>query len=281
MLYMFAIMGMATSLLGGVTFPVVPSGEAWAFRFAPKSADYYWDYGARLHIDLIEWDDIRVFGSLLYRSTAGYDATQEVTHFDPIYAFYHQVVGMEYRRWGAIGFISIHRDCLHDIDRKSHLSEFWTTVRLGAGNYNPYRESTWRMNPRMRHPNAWEQTAQDIFEEIPKVKVRFLYCGWAGPTLGPELLPILHENNSYDGEVAVMLGCVGSYGKTVCTVRGLGRIQWSQEPDSPHHEIDVRIEIGRVSPYGSLRLVYGRRFRDTRPIRPADQKAYWGVRYMF
>jgi len=260
-LSILALCGMVFPALGAVHFPLTPSVDAWVYRYVPKSFDYYWDYGVRLHIDLIQVGDLGGFGSLLYRSTAGYDATQTVTHFNPIYAFYHQAIGIEYRHWGATAFVSVHRDCLHDIDRESHLSEFWTTVRFGLGNCNPYRESIWRGT----------KTSQ----------VRFLYCGWGGPTLSPNVMAILKENNSYKGEIAGMLGAVGTYRGWVSTIQGFARLQWSELPSSPHHEINIRLELGREGSTGSIRLVYSRLFRDTRPIRPADQKGYWGFRFVF
>jgi hypothetical protein len=265
--YILGILGLAFPVLGAVTFPLTPSGEVWAVRFAPKTSDYYWDYGARLNIDLIQIGDFGGFGSLLYRSTAGYSATQTVTHFDPIYAFYHQAIGVEIRHWGAMGFVAVHRDCLHDIDRESNVSEFWTTVRIGLGNCNPYRESIWRGNSKGVQLNA--------------PTLQFLYCGWGGPTLSPELLGILKEHNSYKGEIAAMLGAVGIYRGWVATMQGFARMQWSNLASSPHHEINMRLELGRYGAAGSWRLIYGRLFRDTRPIRPADQKVYWGIRFVF
>jgi len=268
-LSIFTISGLIFPIQGAVRFPLTPSVDAWVYRYVPKSFDYYWDYGVRLHIDLIQIGDLGGFGSLLYRSTAGYDAMQTVTHFDPIYAFYHQAIGIEYRHWGATGFVAVHRDCLHDIDRESHLSEFWTTVRFGLGNCNPYRESIWR-------GSGYQKQGRD--EARPSIY--FLYCGWGGPTLSPNLMATLKENNSYKGEIAGMLGMVGTYQGWVSTIQGFARLQWSDLPLSPHHEINMRLELGREGSVGSIRLVYSRLFRDTRPIRPADQKGYWGFRFV-
>ena len=274
-------LAIALPLQGAVTFPNAPSGEAWALRYAPKSSDYFWDYGARLAIDMVQWDHAGLFSSLLFRSTAGYDATQEVTYFDPIYLFYHQAIGVSYRRWGIFSFASIHRDCLHDIDRGSSKSEYWTTVRFGLGNFNPYMETAWRgiMVPKSRYPAV--RLVNQVFEGDQTLQTRFLYSVWAGPTVGSEASLILDENNSYLGEAAMMVGLVVEYRGWVGNVKGFTRVQWSEELDSPHHEIDVKLELGRKSVFGDWRLVFGRRFRDTRPIRPADQKSYWGVRYMF
>jgi hypothetical protein len=281
MLLLLLALAFALPVHGAATFPSAPSGEAWAVRYAPKSSDYFWDYGARLAIDIVQWDRTGLFGSLLFRSTAGYDDTQDVTYFDPIYLFYHQAIGVSYRRWGIFGFASIHRDCLHDIDRQSTLSEFWTTVRFGMGNFNPYMETAWRgiEYTGTRYPGI--DLVNQIFGGDQTFRTKVLYCAWAGPTIGSEAALILDENNSYLGEAAVMAGLVMEYLGWIGNVKGFSRVQWSEEPDSPHHEIDLKLEVGRKSTFGDFRLVFGHRFRDTRPIRPADQKSYWGFRYLF
>lgn len=281
MLLLLLALGMMLPLHGAVTFPSAPSGEAWAVRYAPKSSDYFWDYGARLAIDIVRWDRTGLFGSLLFRSTAGYDDTQEVTYFDPIYLFYHQAVGVSYQRLGVFSFVSIHRDCLHDIDRQSTLSEFWTTVRIGLGNFNPYMETAWRRADISEVRDPVVQLVSQIIEDDQTFKTKVLYCAWAGPTVGSEAALILDENNSYLGEIAATAGLVMEYRGWVGGVKGFSRLQWSEEPDSPHHEIDVKMELGRTTAFGDWRLVFGHRFRDTRPIRPADQKSYWGFRYLF
>ena len=281
MLSLVLALGFTLPLHGAVTFPSAPSGEAWAVRYAPKSSDYYWDYGARLAIDMVQWNHTGLFGSLLFRSTAGYDSTQEVTNFDPIYLFYHQAIGVSYRRWGIFSFASIHRDCLHDIDRQSSLSEFWTTVRIGLGNFNPYMETAWRRTDFTVLRDPAIQLVNKIFEDDQTLKTKFLYCAWAGPTVGSEASLILDENNSYLGEAAATAGLVVEYRGWVGNVKGFSRVQWSEEPGSPHHEIDVKLELGRKSIFGDFRLVFGRRFQDTRPIRPVDQQSYWGFRYLF
>ncbi len=241
-----------------------PSGRMWVQVYVPHSADYYTDLGAEILAQVHSPDKLSFFLFLQFLTASGYATMPRIPrlHIDVISQYFQQGLGVRYNSNVPV-HLFLHRDCHHTIDTYDIEPESWTTLVFGLGTL-PFYSSSPLLSPRR---------ANHLF---------FRYFLGGGPVLkGTPVIPFDFNNPvTSEGFARALLGWPRWKHANLDLLLDSGlQTTWTETKWHGHiaTEVGFTLHAGR----SGWRFYTGYRWRDTRWLRPIDQRSYWGLSFVF
>lgn len=239
-----------------------PSGRMWAKMYVPHSPEYYTDLGAEILAQVHSPRRLSFFLFLQFRVGSGYVPDPQGQHIDPNYQYYKQGLGLSYNARVPL-HLFLHRDCNHMIDIADNRAEYWTTLVLGIGTLPFYSSSPFLPLRKSRH-------------------LLFRYFLGGGPVLKDTPVVIFDFNNPVTSEsFANALLVWPRWRHASLDLLLESGLQTTRPGTKWHGHIATELGFTLHAWEGGWRFFVGRRWRDTRWLRPIDQRSYWGLSFVF
>ncbi len=247
----------------GKTWSIEPSGRMWAQVYMPHSRDYYADLGAEILGQVDSPKRVSFFLFLHFRSGSGWAPNPQGQHFDPNFQYYQQGLGLSYEARVPL-HLFLHRDCNHMIDMADNRAEYWTTLVFGVGTLPFYSSSPFIRKQTLRHG------------------LQFRYFLGGGPVLKDTPIVIFDFNNPVTSEsFARALLVWPRWQHASLDLHFHSGVQTTWNEPKWHGHIATELGLTVHAGGGGWRFYVGRRWRDTRWLRPIDQRSYWGLSFLF
>jgi hypothetical protein len=239
-----------------------PSGRMWAKMYVPHSPEYYTDLGAEILAQVHSPRRLSFLLFLQFRVNSGYVPDPQGQHIDPNYQYYTQGLGLSYNARVPL-HIFLHRDCNHMIDIADNRSEYWTALVFGVGTLPFYSSSPFLPLRKSRH-------------------LLFRYFLGGGPVLKDTPVVIFDFNNPVTSEsFANALLTWPRWRHASLDLLFESGLQTTRPGTKWHGHIATELGFTLHAGRGGWRFFVGRRWRDTRWLRPIDQRSYWGLSFVF
>ena len=252
-----------TPVAMGAAWHMEPSGRMWGQVYFPHSADYYTDLGAEVLAQVHSPRRLSFYLFIHLRSGAGYTPTPRgETGIDPNYQYYQQGLGLSYAAPVPL-HLFLHRDCNHMLDTYDNRAEFWTALIFGIGTW-PFYSSSPFLPPHGAR------------------RVMFLYFLGGGPVLKDTPIVIFDSNNPVTSESfgrALLVWPRWRHASLDLLVNSGMQTTWTDT--KWHGHIATELGFTLHARGGGWRFYVGRRWRDTRWLRPIDRRNFWGISFLF
>ena len=246
------------------TWRMEPSGRMWGQAYVPHSADYYTDLGAEILAQIHSPDKLSFFIFLQFLTASGYATMPRIPrlHIDVLSQYFQQGLGVHYNSKTPV-YLFLHRDCHHTIDTYDIEPESWTTLVFGIGTLPFYSSSPLLPLRRARH-------------------VFFRYFLGGGPVLkGTPVIPFDFNNPITSESFARALLVWPRWKHASFDLLLDNGLQTTWTETKWRYYIVTEIGLTLHSGKGGWRFYLGRRWRDTRWLRPIDKRNYWGLSFVF
>ncbi len=246
------------------TWRMEPSGRMWVQVYVPHSADYYTDLGAEILAQVHSPDKFSFFLFLQFLTASGYATMPRIPrlHIDVLSQYFQQGLGVRYNSNVPV-HLFLHRDCHHTIDTYDIEPESWTTLVFGLGTL-PFYSSSPVLSPRGAR------------------RLSFRYFLGGGPVLkGTPVVPFDFNNPVTSESFARALIVWPRWKHASSDFVFLSGLQTTWNDAKWRHYIATEIGFTLHSGKSGWRFYFGRRWRDTRWLRPIDRRNYWGLSFVF
>ncbi|MBU1706624.1 hypothetical protein KKB28_01760 [bacterium] len=246
------------------TWQIEPAGRAWLQLYAPHSEEYYADLAAEILAQVHSPNQLSFFIFVQFLTASGYATTPRIPHLhtDVLSQFFQQGLGIRYNS-RIPAYLFLHRDCHHRVDIYDVEPESWTTLIFGLGTMHFYSSSPLLSHSKTRH-------------------LCFRYFVGGGPVLKDTPVVPFDFNNPVTSESFARALVVWPRWKHASLDLFLDsglQTTWTETKWRGHlaTELGFTLHSGK----SGWRFYWGYRWRDTRWLRPIDQRSYWGVSFVF